>query len=301
MNRERSGSISKIRKREEIEEEEGRIFKKSAVITRSPTQTSVSTYIIKKKTEENEMEEILKEIQGSLRKLAENVEKGKEEVKQANAELRKEMGDFFKDIKGNIDRINEEIQELKNKDKERQKETINIEHRLEKLENKKEQNETNSEKQSNINELLKNMESKIEHLEKEKRKNNIIIIGIEMGKDNSPLNKHIEEFIVKKLKIQINIISAGIINQQKNMIIATVATWEEKKEIMKNKAKLKEERIYINNDLTIEERNIQKNLVRISKEQKELGKNVKIGYQKLIIEGKTYVWEDAKNGIFPKN
>jgi len=61
------------------------------------------------------------------------------------------------------------------------------------------------------------------------------------------------------------------------VIVIRLKNEEEKKEVMKNKYKLKEESIYIENDLSWEERNIQVRIYKWVREQKEKGLEVKVG------------------------
>lgn len=61
---------------------------------------------------------------------------------------------------------------------------------------------------------------------------------------------------------------------------------EKKKEIMKNKYKLKGEKIFIENDLSQEERKTQEKINRQTKEKKEKGEEVKVGMGRVKINGK---------------
>ncbi|KAK9679278.1 hypothetical protein QE152_g40149 [Popillia japonica] len=67
---------------------------------------------------------------------------------------------------------------------------------------------------------------------------------------------------------------------------------------MQNKAKLREYRegrIYINDDMTKEEREIQGRIRRKAKEERTKGKKVKIRFQKLIVEGEQWSWQWSWN------
>jgi hypothetical protein len=65
--------------------------------------------------------------------------------------------------------------------------------------------------------------------------------------------------------------------------------WSGKEKVMKLKGKLREkkktEKMFIDNDITKPEREIQKKLGTIAKEEKREGKEVKVGYRKISIEG----------------
>jgi hypothetical protein len=65
--------------------------------------------------------------------------------------------------------------------------------------------------------------------------------------------------------------------------------WSEKVKVMKQKGKLREkketEEIFIDNDLTTQERETQKKQRTIAKEEEREGKKVKVGYRKITMEG----------------
>jgi hypothetical protein len=70
------------------------------------------------------------------------------------------------------------------------------------------------------------------------------------------------------------------------MMQAKIESWKQKKNIMLNRSKLKErkgERMYIDDDLTNEERKTQKILREVTREERR--KRVKIGYRKIQING----------------
>jgi hypothetical protein len=68
------------------------------------------------------------------------------------------------------------------------------------------------------------------------------------------------------------------------MILAKIEIWEQKKNIMLHKSKLKErkgEKMYVDDDLTNEERKTQKKLRRATRKERDTGKSVKIEYRKM--------------------
>ncbi|KAH0814792.1 hypothetical protein GEV33_007999 [Tenebrio molitor] len=116
------------------------------------------------------------------------------------------------------------------------------------------------------------IEEKMEQREKKERKNNVIITGIG------------EAFKINKDK----------------MILAKIESWEQKKNIMLSKSKLKEkkgERMYIDDDLTKEERETQKQLRELAREERDRGKRVKIGYRKIQINGDWFRWDKRQEKL----
>lgn len=67
------------------------------------------------------------------------------------------------------------------------------------------------------------------------------------------------------------------------VIIARLGKEEEKKEVMKNKNKLKGGNIFIENDLTWEERKLQEKISKWAKKERNKGGEVKIGLGKIRI------------------
>jgi len=62
--------------------------------------------------------------------------------------------------------------------------------------------------------------------------------------------------------------------------------WEDKEKVMQNKSKLGNEQIYIDHDRSKEERTVQKKIVELAREEKKQGKEVKIKFWKISINGK---------------
>ena len=76
----------------------------------------------------------------------------------------------------------------------------------------------------------------------------------------------------------------------------------DKQTVMKNKYKLKnivEQRVFISDDMSKEEREIQAKIRVKAKEEKDKGQQVKIGFQKVIVNNDIWKWNKAKN-IFEK-
>jgi hypothetical protein len=77
------------------------------------------------------------------------------------------------------------------------------------------------------------------------------------------------------------------------MYVGEVSKYETKIEIMKKKSCLREtenKRIFITNDLTKKERDIQGWIRKEANSEKERGNKVRIGYKKLTINEKTWTW-----------
>ena len=86
-------------------------------------------------------------------------------------------------------------------------------------------------------------------------------------------------------------------SEGKELIVAKVASVAEKIEVMKNKGKLKGKWIYIDDDLTKEERETQSEIRKQAREERDKGKTVKVGYKKLIINGTLFKWCEKEKKV----
>lgn len=77
------------------------------------------------------------------------------------------------------------------------------------------------------------------------------------------------------------------IEGRRNKIIQVkVGTWEDKKELMGKRNKLKMKKLFVENDLTKKEREIRTQIRKEAKKERIAKSQVKIGYKKLQINGK---------------
>lgn len=79
------------------------------------------------------------------------------------------------------------------------------------------------------------------------------------------------------------------------MVVAELENWEMKREAMTRKNQLKNRKLYINNNMTYKERQIQNAIRMIANEERQSGKTVKIGYRKLIINEQEFRWKEGES------
>jgi hypothetical protein len=130
--------------------------------------------------------------------------------------------------------------------------------------------------------------------EKKRRGRYVIITGIGRIRENT--ESGVEEGLEGEVGVKVNVKEAFKINKDK-MMLAKIEIWDQKKNMMLNKSKLKErkgEKMYIDDDLTNEERKTQKKLRKVAREERYRGKRVKIGYRKIQINGE---WEKMKKNF----
>lgn len=93
------------------------------------------------------------------------------------------------------------------------------------------------------------------------------------------------EFIKENMKLEVEVERTQKVRVVENntIIIATLKSWEEKIRVMREKGKLVKG-IYIDNDLTKKEREIQRRLRRIARAKRKKGEYVKIRKKKKLQE-----------------
>ncbi|KAL3283727.1 hypothetical protein HHI36_024207 [Cryptolaemus montrouzieri] len=140
---------------------------------------------------------------------------------------------------------------------------------------------------------------RIDKLENEKRRNNLIVQGLTIKSENQDeLKTEIAETIEKHFGIEVKITGASKLGPKTCLVELENAEVKKNNIMNKNKlGRLVGEKIYINDDLSKKDREIQGHIRGIASAEKKEGKNVKIGYRKLFIEGEKWVWNDNQTRL----
>jgi len=107
----------------------------------------------------------------------------------------------------------------------------------------------------------------------------------------------VDEFLKDRLGLEIKVKGCKVNGK---VIVVNLNSSEDKKEIMKGKSKLKSGNIFIDNDLTWEERKTQERINKRVKEQRGKGKEVRSGLARVRIEGKWRRWEEIEEKLGEK-
>lgn len=202
---------------------------------------------------------------------------------------KKEESNDFKEIKEMLLLVMGELKEMHKEQKEH----------IEVINSLKEENNNMKIEIKQLNTRVRDLEgieNKMEQLERSNKRNNVVISGLTPNEIES--GAAIQNFVKEYLKIDIHIESMYKIRA--DMCSAKLASKEEKEKLMKAKTQLrfvKERKVYISNDLTWKERKIQKLIRERAVKEKQLNKEVKIGYQRLYIGGKKWTWNKVDNRI----
>lgn len=198
-----------------------------------------------------------------------------------------------------VAKICSEIEALRRKMKgemEKLKEQM-AEERLEREEQRRREREEWLEEKRRLVERIETLEWINEKKKREKRRNKIMVKGIKCKKER--LEQEVTKFIEDNIRVKVEIKKASIITTRENkeMVIAEVDSWEQKRNIMSRKKNL-ERGIIIEDDLTQKEREIQQQLREIaSRERKKGAKNVRIGYKKIKMEEKWMRWNEKEGRL----
>lgn len=264
-----SNTPSSKREREDDLENKDSIFRASKKVLRSPKLS----YTQKEAEKATNNKKVIRSPRTEEEDKKKTVEKYRKEVEVKELKESKEMDELIGMMKVMMNDIKELKAEMVAKEKKWEKEKELLINRLEIL------------------------EDKVEKEEKEKRKNNVIIKGLHPGSQN--VQKEVEKMFAEKLKVQTGARDAFKISKpgKGDIILVKMESWAKKQEVMRASNLLKGTEIYVEHDLTREERKIQVEIRKIAREENNKGKNTKIGYKKLIIEGEEYKWSKREQGL----
>lgn len=192
------------------------------------------------------------------------------------------------------DKINDMSEEVK-KTREEQKE-FREEIKELRMENKRLKDE-NTKLKKNIIEV----EERVDRMEREKRLNNLVIQGLKIGTNKQEiLIETMENFIKNDLKVDVKIENA--IKLSETTCLIKLQNQVEKHKIMQNKNKLRArqgDEIYIQEDLSVKDREIQRQIRLRANEEKRNGSIVKVGYRKIKIGNDEWRWS-IEEGLLKK-
>ena len=260
-----------MRAEREVEEE----FLKARKVGRSPPLKKTEVAIGSVETSDSQETGQEKEMDAKVDKLMEAVlavKKDMEELRRDNKDLREGMQDLR--------------DEWKSRDEIWEKERKEMKGRIEVLETKKVQAER-------LTERIEGLEKKEEAREKRERRNNITLRGEDLPRKETP--KDTVEYVLRhELQVDAEIEEAYCVGrlEKKGLLIAKLRSWQQKRAVMLKKSTLKDKRLFIDNDLTKKEREIQRDIKDIAKTEREQGAKVKVGYRKVKINDKTFIWKE---------
>lgn len=220
-------------------------------------------------------------------KIIEAQNKKREEDKE---EIKEEIRTLAEEFNKKHDSLQRELNEVRTELKESQQKIVEMEEKI----NLKNNEERKNQEDPHTERRLRELEMIQEKRERAERRCNIMIKGADINKVE---NKEMEiKKILKQLtgkdtevgKIQ------EITGAEGKIMLIQMKSWIEKKELMRKKSSLKGTEIYIDDDLTKKERHVQKKIRDIVRTERESGKQAKMGYMKIQINGKWRRWNEFK-------
>jgi len=274
------GEKRKERMGEDIGASEGEIFKKSSKVKRSPERQV-----------EGGLEEVLREVRDGFREI-------KNEIREMR-ESREEIREWMEEMRRKVDSLEKRVEKIeerwggKKKDEESEERGRGEEMEQMKIRGKRETKE--------LEERMRRLELEGEKRKREERRRNIIIKGVRVKEEGMEgLRKEIEE-IVEATGAKVRVEGMRRIgNKDKGggeMVWVRFANVKEKIEVMKGKVRLRDRREWIVDDLTEKERRVEWWLKREAEKNRRDGKKVRVGYMKMWIEGKLWIWDEIKDKL----
>lgn len=128
--------------------------------------------------------------------------------------------------------------------------------------------------------------------DRKSRQENFVVKGILPGVvNNESVLEWTQELIKSRLGLEIKILQARMSGR---VIVARVGSVEEKLKIMKNKSKLAGSKVFIEYDLSFEDRKIQEEINRWIKGIREKGIAVKSGSKRVLINNVWVFWDNKE-------
>lgn len=163
-------------------------------------------------------------------------------------------------------------------------------------------------KNTQLDERLSNVENRVEYFDKLLKRKNIIIYGIENNRENAEqLDDLVLNFMKESLKIEFDYSDIDFTSRMRNgnknngPIIVGLTTLRKKRHIFYNKKNLKGSRIYISDDLTLKERQKEKELIPQMMNYRKNGKHAVIKRGQLFVDGKLLDNQALKQtGLIPE-
>lgn len=140
--------------------------------------------------------------------------------------------------------------------------------------------------------------------ERRKRKHNIIIQGFWIKSDDQKeIVLKLEQLFQDAYKMHFPITNVTKLNNA--LFLVRLAYLRDKVHILKNKIRLFRGEYMFNpvtvySDLTADEKKITHRISQRAKAEKKKGNLVKVGYMRLYINNRRWVWSPAKNDLVPR-
>lgn len=147
-------------------------------------------------------------------------------------------------------------------------------------------------------ERVKELERRWERKERENRRKNLVVKGMKVGEEG--MRNKVEE-ILRELEREVNVeevrrVEAGRREKGSMLVVKVQSEWM-KRNILMNKWKLKGREVWIEEDLTWEERRIKWKIGQVALKEKLKGKKIRVGQQGIWIEETWWRWDEGRDEL----
>lgn len=211
----------------------------------------------------------------------------------------KDMSEMKSDLQLILASINEVKLSIKTEGNERKKEIVQLKELIEKGKAEWEEDK------KIITDKQRLLERRLNSMEKATKRNNIVMSNYSPKEGyGRKLVIEIEALLQEKTEEKVMVETVQRFKAiAGDRLIITMKDFEDKLTVLRKKKSIylveggKMRPIYVNDDLIREDQEIQKKARDICREARKLGKEAKIGYKKVFINGKEYKWELEKNAF----
>ena len=143
-------------------------------------------------------------------------------------------------------------------------------------------------------EALSESEWKWEYTERRKRKRNIVVRGVRAAGNDRGIAREVKQLLEEKLRVVPKIVRVQRVGGGP---VVTLLSMETKKAIMKRKGELGNAAIWIEDDYTTREREVEEWLKREAEKKRREGKIVRRGYMKICVNGVWWQWVEREGNL----
>lgn len=192
-------------------------------------------------------------------------------------------------MKRETEELRKEKEKMRNENARKEKDeevTIEI------VKERKKEKEDRKNEMKEMREEIYKLEGKIKTQEREKRRKNVVIRGIEKGERTT--KEAVEEVIKGRLRMIGGIKNVKMIGKTGSEALVELDSLETKIELMSRRSSLKGSSIYLDDDLSWEERQVQRELRKEAMKEREKGKKVIVRYGRICVDGRWIKWEEIE-------
>lgn len=215
-------------------------------------------------------------------------EQGKKEGKEREENIMIKLEKIIMIMNNNNRELKEEIQFLKEELKKDRQE-------------REEEKKRWREEVDGLRKELKSVKNQIQRMERKDREKKIVIKGMEENESGEKTGEIVEEMLKKDLNLSgIRIgkterIGAKVRGRIRPILVE-LERMDDKINVMKSKKKLKGTRIYLDDDMTREERERKKKLLKMMWVERNRNKNAYVRGDRVVVEGEEYMLIEGERG-----